>query len=148
MPHFTIPVGPNGPIVKAYIAVSSARRKVLTDAGQPIPAPISVDALLDTGANCTCVDESVLVQLSLTPTGSVDVATPTTGATPAQKDQYDIALIIPDGGTPLVMETIPVVAADLLVSQGFQVLVGRDILNQCVFVYTGRGGVQIFTLAF
>jgi aspartyl protease len=148
VPHFTLPVGPNGPVVRAYIAVSKPRGKALKAAGLPIPAAVPIDALLDTGASCTCVDRSVLEQLSLTPTGSVSVATPSTETTPELKDQYDVALIIPDGGAPLILETIPVVASSLFALQGFHALIGRDILNECVFVYAGRGGVQVFTLAY
>jgi hypothetical protein len=133
--------------LRAYIAVSKARVQVLKAAGESIPPPVQIDALLDTGASCTCVDPTVLAKLKLTPTGSVSVNTPTTGATPQLADQYDAALIIPDGGTPFVLETIPVVATELFAAQGFHALIGRDILDRCVFVYTG-GANPLFTLAF
>ena len=146
MPHFTQVVGANGPIVRAFIAASKARAKVLADAGQPIPTPVPIEALLDTGASCTCVDPSVFAQLGLTPTGSVSIIT--AGNMAEARDQYDVALVIPDSGAPLILETIPVVASNLLTDQGFHALIGRDILNECVFVYSGRGGAQFFTLAF
>jgi len=132
--------------VRAFIAASKARAKVLADAGQPIPTPVPIEALLDTGASCTCVDPSVFAQLGLTPTGSVSIIT--AGNMAEARDQYDVALVIPDSGAPLILETIPVVASNLLTDQGFHALIGRDILNECVFVYSGRGGAQFFTLAF
>ena len=93
------------------------------------------------------MDPSVLAGLSLTPTGSVIVNTPSTGATPHQADQFDIALIIPPpSGVPLVFQAIPVVSSELLAAQGFHALIGRDILDRCLFAY--NGDLKLFTLAF
>jgi hypothetical protein len=104
-------------------------------------------ALVDTGASSTCVDPSVLTALSLTPTGVVLLNTPSTGGTPHQAEQFDVALIIPAPvGPALIFRTIPVVASELLASQGFHALVGRDILDQCLFSY--NGSIKLFTLAF
>jgi len=69
--------------------------------------------------------------------------------TPHNAEQYDIALIIPPGvaGQPLlIFQTIPVVSSDLVNAQGFHALIGRDILEQCLFVY--NGSVGSFTLAY
>jgi hypothetical protein len=121
----------------------------LEKAHQPVPNPVPIRALVDTGASCTCVDPSVLKDgLKLTPTGSVTVNSPTTGATPHDAEQYDIALYIPSvAGQPvLVFETIPVVSSILLNAQGFHALIGRDILRLCLLVYNGTLGN--FTLAY
>jgi predicted aspartyl protease len=112
-----------------------------------LQSPIPIYALVDTGASCTCVDPTVLDGLALTPTGSVSVNTPSTGTTPHESYQYDVALVIPaPNGTPLVFQTIPVVAASLLAAQGFHALIGRDILSRCFFAYNGELG--FFTLAY
>lgn len=146
MAHFTLQVTPAGPIIEAFVGVSIPRREALLAAGQTVPNPIHIRGLLDTGASGTCVDPSVLAALGLTPTGTVPVSTPTTGATPVVVDQYDIGLIIPAGnGQPLLSQTLPVVASELLAAQGFHALIGRDILSQCVFVYNGSG---FFTLSY
>lgn len=112
MPHFTLQVGPNGPVVNAFVAVSQGRTAALTAAGQPIPKPAPIFALVDTGASCTCVDPSVLHGLKLTPTGSISVNTPSTGSTPHETYQYDVALVVPaPSGAPLIFQTIPRSAA-------------------------------------
>ena len=73
--------------------------------------------------------------------------TPSTGTTPQQADQFDVALFIPaPNGLPLFIQTMPVVASELLASQGFHALLGRDILDRCLFAYNGEFG--LFTLAF
>lgn len=136
-----------GPIVTAVVAVSEARVKALAAANQTIPPPQTVQALLDTGASGTCIDPTVLQALSLQPTGSTQVLTPSSGPSGATKNQYDVGLLIP-GGTnqpPLIKTTIPVIESDLKV-QGIQALIGRDVLSECVLIYNGRAG--FFTLAF
>jgi hypothetical protein len=148
--HFTLQLDPGGPILQALVTVSNPRRDALVQAGQPVPLPVPIRALVDTGASCTCVDPAVLRDgLRLTPTGSVPINTPTTGATPHNADQYDIALIIPPATAeepPLIFQTIPVVSSSLLHSQGFHALIGRDILKQCILIYNGSVGT--FSLAY
>jgi hypothetical protein len=147
MPHFTLPVGPNGPVLNAVVTVSKERSAALAAAVQSVPKPVPITALVDTGASCTCVDPSVLTALNLTPTGIVLLNTPSTGGTPHQAEQFDVALIIPaPSGPALVFRTIPVVASELLTSQGFHALIGRDILDQCLFSY--NGSIKLFTLAY
>jgi hypothetical protein len=149
VPHFTLQIGPNGPVVTAVLTVSQARRLALSAAQQPIPPPQQIRALVDTGASCTSVDPSVITALNLQPTGNVSVITPSTGTTPHQANQYDVALLIPGPAPtdpPLVFPTVPVIAAQLLQAQGFHALIGRDILNRCLLIY--NGSIGFFTLGY
>jgi Aspartyl protease len=118
------------------IGVSEGRETALKAAGLPIPAVIRVSALLDTGASCTCVDPSVLAPLGLSTTGPAHIITPSTGAAPAVFDQFDVSLMI--AGTmaqPILhLKTVPIVASPLK-HQGFDALLGRDVLKQCVLHY-------------
>ncbi len=133
----------------ALVGASAPRTQALVAANAAVPAPVQISALVDTGATGTVIDPSVMQTLGLTPTGTVNVITPTTGSTPVPCPQFDIALVIP-GATandpPLIFQTIPVIASELLAPQGIHALIGRDILDQCFFVY--NGGVKQFTLAY
>jgi len=73
--------------------------------------------------------------------------TPSTGKKPEVADQYDVSLFIYGavGEAPLYYLTLGVAASDLQ-HQGFEALVGRDILGRCLFTYNGATGM--FTLAF
>ena len=149
MPHFTLSISNQGPTLIALIGVSSARSAALTAAGQQIPGNVQITALVDTGASNTCIDPSVLQRLVLTPTGRTSVNTPSTGNTAVEVDQYDVSLIIPPATVhqiPLFVHTLPVICSELVASQGFHALIGRDILAQCVLFYNGSAGT--FTLAF
>jgi hypothetical protein len=94
VPHFTLQISPEGPILTAVVTVSQPKNAASQAAKQPIPNPVTIRALVDTGASCTCIDPSVLQSLQLTPTGSTSMHTPSTGAIPAAADQYDVGLAI------------------------------------------------------
>ena len=149
MPYFTRQVAPNGSLlVIALIGVSQARRNALVSAQQPVPNVVQVQALIDTGASCVCVDPSVLKQLNLSPTGSTAVNSPTTGSQPINVSQYDVSLAIHAiaGHAPLVFQTVPAIEAELLAAQFFHVIIGRDILQWCLLTYDGRA--RMFSLAY
>lgn len=149
MPHFTLDVHSSGPIVRAAFGVSEARRAALQAANQPLPNLFMAVAPLDTGASCTSVDPMVVAALGLSPTGSAQVITPSTGATPHPTSQYDVGLAIPGRDqtqTPLIVATLPVLAAELFQAQGFHALIGRDVLGLCALFYNGVEAT--FTLAY
>jgi len=149
VPFFTLNLSPQGPLVNAMIGVSGERRKALQTAKQAIPAPQPIRALIDTGASGTCVDPSVLQALALTPTGIVTVNTPSTGPQPHSAEQFDVSLFIPGAlltTPPLTIQNLPVISAELLASQGFHALIGRDILSMCLLVVNGQ--IKNFSLSY
>lgn len=114
---------------------------------QQVPQPKQIRALIDTGASNTCIDPSVLAALGLTPTGTVSVITPSTGATPVECNQFDVALVITaPTGPAFIVGTIAVTENEFLNGQGFHALIGRDVLERCLFGYNGSLG--LFTLAY
>jgi hypothetical protein len=149
VPYFTRQVAPNGSLlIIAFVGVSHARASALIAASQPVPPAVQITGLVDTGASGTCVDPSVLSKLQLSATGTIQVNTPTTGIQPISADQFDVSVVIPSapGHPPLAHLTIPVMAAELLVAQGFHALIGRDVLRGCMLIYDGVNG--LFSLAY
>jgi len=148
MPFFSRQVDPIGLMVLAYVGVSHARRTALTSAGQATPNLVQIQAMIDTGASCTCIDPSVLKQLSLTPTGSSPLNTPSTGHQPATADQYDVSIIIPGAtiASPHLTYNTIAVLETVLLPMGFHALIGRDILQGCLLTYNGQSG--LFTIAY
>lgn len=133
--------------MNAAVGVSFGRRAALLAANQPVPNLIQVQALVDTGANCLCLDPSVLQQLQLTPTGSSKVNTPTTGQQPANANQYDVSFTIPStqNSAPLILHAVAALEAQLLAAQGFHAIIGLNILKNCLMTYDGKSG--LFCLA-
>ena len=103
-------------------------------------------ALIDTGASHTTMDVSLVSQLGLSPTGMVQVITPTTGSTPCDQFTYDIGLFVPTPNGAGWSVPLWVVSAAELIHQGFAILYGRDLLSQNTLHYDGANGM--FTLTF
>ncbi|MBL8230603.1 MAG: aspartyl protease family protein [Bryobacterales bacterium] len=145
MPHLTLPISTSGPVVDVVISVSSARREALIAANMPVPQPVPIRALVDTGASGTCIDAGVMRSLQLSPTGAIPIHTPSTGGQPHQANTFDINLTLCHPQLTMTKQNIPVTEAHLAV-QGIHGLIGRDVLRSCLFVYDGQGGV--FALSF
>lgn len=148
MPHFTVQLSPQGPVVNAAIMVGDARQQALQDAGQEIPAPQMIRALIDTGAGISGVDPTVLKALGLTQTGEAEIHTPSTKGIAVTTPTYDVKIAIPagrPGDLHFISETIQVTATDLSV-QGLQALIGRDILKSCILHYNGAD--ELFTISY
>lgn len=142
MPYFTLQLTTSGPIVDAFIGISDARATALKANSITVPTHVKIRALIDTGASCTCIDPSVLSSLNLSATGSTLVNTPTTGNAPSTAFQYDVSLAIPcDQNTSFYLGNVPIIESALLAMQGFHALIGRDILQHCLFKYDGKFGL-------
>jgi hypothetical protein len=138
-----------GPVLDAAVLVSDARRQALVDAGEAVPDPQYIRALLDTGASHTSIDPVVFTALGLTPTGSVEVCTPTTGKTSVSADTFDVGLAIlaaRQGEAHLILPTWKVSSSELFEMQNIHALIGRDVLARCVLSY--NGAENTFTLAY
>lgn len=148
MPHFTLPISPQGPVVDAGVMASPARLQALQDSQQPVPPPQIVRALIDTGASISAVDPSVLTALGLSATGEAEIHTPSTAGVPVKTATYDVQIAIlagRPGDLHFISETVQVTSTELT-AQGFQVLIGRDILKSCILYFNGADAV--FSLSY
>jgi hypothetical protein len=147
VPHFTLQFQTSGPQLQLYVGVSHPRLQALQQAGLTIPPPTLIRALVDTGASITAIDPTIIKGLGLQPTGSMQILTPSTGATPVQVNTFDVGIIIPLAtvGQNHVIGALQVIESSLTV-QGIQALIGRDVLSNSLLVYDGRA--NIFSLAF
>ncbi len=102
-------------------------------------SPVPVEALIDTGATVTVVANKVIKRLALSPVGTALVHTPSSTNVSCYK--YLVRLILPNG---VGMETVAI--GTPLRGQRIQCLIGRDLLKNAVFVYTGQ--TNTFTLSF
>lgn len=129
-----------GPTVEIRLAVGLVIEEVLRKDGLPIPSPITMNAVIDTGASVTAVQEGIPAQLGLTPTGVVPINTPS--STNVDCYEYMARLFFPN---TVVVEEIPVIEAPLK-GQNIQCLIGRDVLQHGVFIYIGYANT--FTMSF
>ncbi len=150
MPVLDLPFTPgSGVQVQAQITISRPRLLHLRQTHQPIPPPVQVVALLDTGAERTCVDPTVIAQLNLPTRKPGFTASPGVSVGPAIFGgstfgfSYEAGLVIlhPVTKPPsnLVIHELEVDSLPLA-AFGIEAVIGRDVLASCVLVYNGPAG--------
>ena len=144
MQTLDVGLGPDGPIIALTLGLSWADIQALRMAGRPVPAPVAVQALIDTGAEASCVDPSVLAPLitGVPPGRFVFANVPAaSGVTPAGEYTVSLTVVHPSGNrrANLVLANQPVVEVPLG-ALGCDFLVGRDVLARCLLVYNGPAG--------
>ena len=142
MPSFEISV-PDlrtaGPILQVFIGPS--RELINTFGTDAVAAPVSVSALVDTGAAATVITPETATLLGLRVVGAVHVHTPTT-IEPVVCRQFHINLYL---SQEFAIDNILAIEAPLT-GQSFQCLIGRDVLSRGVLHYVGRE--NRFSMAF
>ena len=131
--------------MQLVVGVSTTRAAALRRAGLPLPLPVAVRALIDTGASGTVIHEPALATLGLQPSGIANIHTPSTAGVSKPCYKYDVGLAVLDRTTNFIIGNRSVIATDLS-GTGTEALIGCDVLATCLFVYDGRA--QTFTLAF
>ena len=129
----------DGATIRVWIGLSDREVRRLRATGSPIPQPVEVLALLDTGAQVSCIDPDVLARVPLDFYGFTQVNMPAAGGL-GYAVQYAASLTIPHPGgravddfheTDLPLTEVP------LGPFGCDVLIGRDVLALCVFRLDG-----------
>lgn len=148
MPHFTLNIDAAGPVVNAGVSVSEGRKAALLAQNLPVPNIRIIRALVDTGASFTSIEPEVLKALGLTPTGTIDIVTPSTGKDVHTTDTYDVDFVIGAGADdiPLSIQNLRIATSELYLKQGIHALIGRDVLKRCILIY--NGSVNTFALCF
>ena len=142
MPSITIP-SPNlqadGPTVEVQFLIPRQSEEQYRKEGKPLPAPISIRALIDTGATNCVVKEDIPTALGLTPKDVIGINIPSTKNHRAYR--YFMRMIIPS--TNITYEGL--FTALPLDGQNISSLIGRDLLAFGLLIYIGNSNQ--FTLS-
>ena len=150
MPIITGSITPHGALLDLFVRVSKNRQEKLEKLSLPIPPPVPVRAIIDTGSSVTGFHADVFTALQIQPVQSGPLLTPSTRPEdPYLAKYYDIRVVLVSGTDQYVFP--PVLAIE---AQSFDPthpdrllgLIGRDILDRCIFDYFGPQ--QEFRLAF
>ena len=138
----------DGAVIDVLIGVSQNRRQRLLSVGFALPAEVVLRAQIDTGSYITGLIPAAFDQLGLQPFRVVPVRTPsTTPDKPCYCEMFDVSLTLLSGMTRMDIPSVHVIAsADFQREENVQAIIGRDILNCCVFTYAGPHST--FSLAF
>jgi predicted aspartyl protease len=142
MPSLTL-TEPNlrgkGPVIEIHVGVSARLETVLRAVGDPVPPPIPVAALIDTGASHTIIQQNLAVRLGIRPIGTSSFNT--ASASNVLCPQYAVQLLLPHN-----VSFEKTVVEMPLQGQHIQCLIGRDILAHAVLVYLGES--NLFSISF
>lgn len=133
---------PDGALVDVEIGWSDSGARTLRASLQPVPPPVRARAVLDSGAEATCVDASLIQSLGLSLSGVTPANLPAFGGlTLGVQRDASLTMLHPSGNVRrcLVVRTLLVIELSLS-GLGFQVLIGRDVLSLCRFLFDGPRG--------
>ena len=141
MPTIALPLDGGRPIVAVQVGVPAALARALRQAGRTVPVPLRLSAMLDTGASRTCINHRVRRRLALRPFSWLNLSTPSSGSSArATRMLYKVNLaVLHPAGQHLTRNAFTVAAVPLK-HLGVEVLLGRDLLALCRFLYDGKGG--------
>jgi hypothetical protein len=146
MPTMTFPIHPDGLCVPALIGHDHDQLQAIQASGSPLPMPLRVRAIFDTGANFTSVSPSFLTTLGLVSTGSSRTQT---ASGMASVQFYVISLTVYDpanaGGQTLFRSRwgVTKLPQDL---PDMDVIIGINLINQIILHVDGPVGK--FSLTF
>jgi hypothetical protein len=137
MPHLTFPLTSQGFSLIVVIGQNGPDARDAQAAGLPVPLPRAVQGVIDSGTDITCVATWIFADLGLKPHGQ---ASSQTVACSINARTFEVSLSIPRGGhlTGPLLEIDDLIVMELpLAIPGIDVLIGRDVLNRCLFFYDG-----------
>lgn len=132
-------LGHVGPVLDLTVTVPESVEEALLAAGKPVPPPITVSMMIDTGASGSAIEPDVTAHLGLNPIDIVDLATP--GNDVVTCEVFPLRLHMPGGA----VASATAIGAQFK-GQGIQGLIGRDLLRFGVLIYIGPENQ--FTLSF
>jgi hypothetical protein len=140
MAVLTFPINPAGLSLDVLVGLDHQASHGLLAQGAALPRPLSVRALVDSGADLTAVSAQVLSRLPFTP--GQPVRTHTAGGM-IQSATFWISLSIPPpagtAGSLLVISRLLVTEVTAPMPD-VDVLIGLDVIRQYLWVIDGPGG--------
>ena len=110
MPHFTVMIGSDGPAIDLTVSVGRTWHQFAAH-GAPVPSPVTVRALIDTGSDLSVVHPQILQQITARATGSVRIRRPGAGSGFRLASLTDVQLSIGGVGLGTLWISTPVIGA-------------------------------------
>lgn len=139
MPHVNLTIGTDGAAIDVSVAVGPVYREQLAIRRETPPLPVTIRAMIDTGADITAIHPMILEQFGGRPIGAARIHRAGPG------NHYELASLcevhFTIGGVGPGAVWIPVNAVGVAPSTpSVLALIGRDILAHCTLFYKGPRG--------
>ena len=136
MPIITGTIDRDGAVIDVIIGETQDHRNTRKTGGHPVSPSITSRAAIDTGAGASGFSRQLLGRLGLKAIDTITIRTPV--GPPQTTDRYQVSVSFVAGGTKHEFADALVIAADCFEpSEEIQGLIGRDILDHCMFEYWG-----------
>jgi hypothetical protein len=131
-------LAPSLPVVPARVGLTSGQEKILAISNRPIPDPLPVNLLVDTGSGRSTLLPTLIARLNPMARGVARVAT---SLAVAETNLFWVRLEFPDTKLEPIAE-LAVARLSLPVTLGsIHGVIGRDLLKRWeYFLYEGRRG--------
>ncbi len=128
-----------GPITPVEVKITRELSSFLSTKGETLPPACTGLALIDTGTTRSCIDVSVAQRLNLLPISATQVVS---ANGQSFQGTYAAHIRFPAIGWDIEYSSVLSVNLSGQTIQGAPVivLIGRDLLAKCVFVYNGTIG--------
>ena len=134
-----------GPIIDGHIGPTPMAIQEMQKAGTPVPAPIPISAMIDTGASSSVIQTGLSQRVGVCPVGLQLINTPSSENVPCL--QYLLRLMfLPTGGLLMPVHFDAVFTEAPLKGQNIQCLLGRDFLAHAVLTYVGPTNSFVISL--
>jgi len=124
-----------GVVMDLEISIDIETAQLLREQSIPLPSPVIIKGLFDTGCTITSIDNSIISKLNLKNRGFVQIHTANGSV---KSTQHIAGLSFP--GTMLKEKSAHLVQAVNLSGQPFQALIGRDLMSSWAITYNGPAG--------
>jgi len=119
------------------VGASAPFVELLKRAGQPVPVPLRLQLLVDSGCDTTTISDMHMRSLGIPVRGATEIRTATTDAYATTCDTYDIELrIAPIDERPYVLQALEVIARPFH-NETIDGLLARDVLDTLMFTLDG-----------
>lgn len=124
-----------GPVLDALIAVAAPVGLLLRANGLPVPPPVPVPALIDTGAGHSAISGTIARHLGLLPVGEALISMPDREPRAVRTVRYAVQIVLPALNT-----VFDVTVIEAQFDESIGAVLGRDILASAIFLYVGATG--------
>ena len=146
MPVVSQDLTEDGAVIEVLVGVHNERREMLRKHSFPVPQRVRARLQVDTGSNVTVIRGEVFQQLGIQEIDSVLARPLATTEEPQRFPQFPASLSLLCEGMEMHLPSVSVLGCLMTPADRVDGILGRDVLDHCLFVYDGRG--RRFSLAF
>jgi hypothetical protein len=134
-----------GPVIDVQIGPTPMAIEQMQKSGTPVSAPISVSAMIDTGASNSVIHTGLPQKVGLYPVGSHLINTASSQDFPCMRYLLRM-MFFPTGGVMMPVFFDGLFTEAPLKGQNIQCLLGRDFLVHAVLTYIGPTNSFVLSL--